>query len=69
MARRDNFLTAIYDGYPEIYHFLNQFYFEDTFLYHHEEMILSQRGVQQGGPLGPALFFLLIQPVALSMES
>ena len=39
-----------------------------SFLNFGEEVVLSEGGVQQGNPLGPPLFALLLHPVAKKLQ-
>lgn len=53
---------------PQIYKFIEQCYRHPTNLYHGEHTILSQRGVQQGDPLGPINFSLVIHNIISSLN-
>lgn len=54
---------------PEFYKFVDQCYRLPSNVYYREHVIQSQRGVQQGDPLGPALFCLVIQEIISSSEN
>jgi hypothetical protein len=69
MVRRDRVLSEVNDHVPELYSYLHQCYRHHSYLFYQENLIFSQRGVQQGDPLGPALFSLVIQPIVNSMKS
>jgi len=62
-------LNEVKDQLPELYPFLYQCYRDDSTLLYNETEILSSSGVQQGDPLGPALFSLILQPIILSLCS
>lgn len=47
---------------------MEQCYKHPTNIYYGENLIISQRGVQQGDPLGPALFCLTIQNIVSSLN-
>ena len=54
---------------PEYFEFISQCYTEKTILSNGTDQILSQRGAQQGDPLGPPLFCLVIHPLISSLNS
>ena len=59
--RRDKILEAVHDLAPNIYPFTHLAYEEPSHLFfNHSHVIPSQEGVQQGDPLGPLLFCLII---------
>lgn len=66
--RRDALLWKVKSTVPEIYKFVEQCYGLPTNVYYREHVILSQRGVHQGDPLGPALFCLVIQDIISSLQ-
>ena len=66
---RDKLLNAVKDRLPELYPFLYQCYRDDSTLLYNDTEILSSSGVQQGDPLGPALFSLILQPIISSLCS
>lgn len=66
--RRDALLNKVKSTVPEIYKFVEQCYRFPTNVYYREHIILSQRGVQQGDPLGPALFCLVLQDIISSLK-
>ena len=66
--RRDVLLNEVKSKIPEIYKFVEQCYKYPTNVYYGENLILSRRGVQQGDPLGPALFCLTIQNIISSLK-
>jgi hypothetical protein len=68
-VRRDHLLHCILSTAPEIYPFLFQCYREPSVLGFGTECLSSQRGVQQGDPLGPALFCLATHFIARQLQS
>lgn len=66
--RRDVLLDKVKSTIPEIFNFVEHCYGAPTNLYYREHVILSQRGVQQGDPLGPALFCLVLQDIISSLK-
>lgn len=69
MTCRSTILSRVKQFIPEYFNFINQCYKEHSFLSFNENIILSQRGVQQGDPLGPLLFCLAIHPIIMSLKS
>ncbi len=67
-VRRDIVLQEVKKQIPEIFKFVEQCYKLPTNVYYGENLILSQRGVQQGDPLGPALFCLALQNIIQSLK-
>ena len=67
--RRDVFLNIIRDRFPEMYSFVWQCYTTKSTLFWGESTLQSETGVQQGDPLGPALFSIAIQSVVRSLGS
>ena len=58
--RRDALLTVARRRVPELYPFIWQAYSGDSILFFEGGNLVSATGVQQGDPLGPALFSLAI---------
>jgi len=69
MVCREKMLKAVYDGIPQIFQFVKQCYKFPSNLFWNERGISSQRGCQQGDPLGPALFSITLHPLASKMLS
>lgn len=68
MIRRDSMLQAVAENTPELFAFLDQCYRNPSFLLYGNNLINSARGVQQGDPLGPALFCLTINNLTRSIS-
>jgi len=67
--RRDKVLQAAHTHLPEIYPFIWDCYSSKTSLFHGDFHLDSATGVQQGDPLGPALFALAIHGVTSEVKS
>jgi len=67
--RRDTILYIIHERFPSMFSFLSQAYSFPSQLYYGDTPISSRRGAQQGDPLGPALFALVVQPIILAVET
>jgi len=68
-VNRDIILNFFLENFSEAYYYILQSYGTPSFLAFGENNIHSQRGVQQGDPLGPFLFSLVIQPLISSLTS
>ena len=55
------FLKECHDKFPQIFKWVNFCYSQHSLLFFGEYTISSQAGVQQGDPLGPFLFCLVLQ--------
>ena len=64
--RRDKMLEAVKLHTPELFPFIYSCYSTSSSLYFHDTIISSAEGVQQGDPLGPLLFCLVIFPLTHS---
>lgn len=60
---RDKMLREVRDRTPEIFNYVAQCYTNPSYLNWNGNLILSERGCQQGDPLGPLLFSLTIHPI------
>ena len=67
--RRDRLLEVIKSELPELYPFIWQAYSSSSTLFFGDILIQFASGVQQGDPLGPALFSLSIHSLASSLSS
>ena len=67
--RRDRLLAVIHKSFPEIYPFIRLAYRSPSTLFFVDYTILSATGVQQGDPLGPALFSLTVHSFTTSLSS
>ena len=59
-ATREAFMAQVRKYYPELSWVVEWLYGSQPFLYYNGEKILCCEGVQQGCPLGPFLFALLL---------
>ena len=66
---RDVLLKVVRDLFPEIYPFVWQCYSSPSTLFFGEFVLQSATGVQQGDPLGPALFNLAIHSLISGLSS
>jgi len=69
MIHRERILNVIAESFPEAYLYVSQAYGSPSYLAYGKDRILSQRGIQQGDPLGPLLFSIIIQPLISSLSS
>ena len=67
--RRDRILEAVRELTPDAYHLFHQAYGYQSLLFHGEKIILSDTGLQQGDPAGPALFSLTVDSLVKSLTS
>ena len=67
-VERQTLLDATYEKLPSLYPFIKQCYGTDSHLFWNTNIISSQRGVQQGDPLGPPLFCLALHPIINSIH-
>lgn len=67
--RRDSMLEQVKAFLPGYFPFVSQGYMKESFLYFNSRKILSERGVQQGDPLGPILFALTLHPIILQTKT
>ena len=67
--RRDTFLSVARVRTPGLYKLLWQAYSSPTRLFFGEEGFASEAGIQQGDPIGPALFALSVDEAARGVQS
>lgn len=67
--RRDRLLTVVKEDFPHLYPFIWQAYSAPSTLFFGCHSLSSATGVQQGDPLGPALFSLAIHSLITSLTS
>jgi hypothetical protein len=69
MVDRTVLLDFVHEKAPELYLYLEQCYRSSSILSWNSNIISSSRGIQQGDPLGPALFCLAIHPLISELRS
>lgn len=66
---RAKMIATVREKYPHMLPYIHQCYATKSYLVYGKDIILSEEGVQQGDPLGPLLFCLVIQPIIDSLQS
>lgn len=66
---RAKMIQAVKIQYPKMFAFISQCYSTKSYLCYGNNIILSEEGVQQGDPLGPLLFCIMIQPIITNVQS
>ena len=67
--RRDVLLTVVKEEFPKLFPFIWQLYSSPSSLMFGDVILQSATGVQQGDPLGPALFSLSLLSLTKSLSS
>ena len=65
----DKMLAAVQKFEPNLLPFIHSSYSSQSFLFWNDKVIKSYEGVQQGDPLGPLLFCLIIYQISLKLKS
>lgn len=66
---RTKMIQIVKEKYPKMFAYISQCYGTKSYLCYGNDVISSEEGVQQGDPLGPLLFCLVIQPIILNVQS
>jgi len=69
LISRAQILAMVHKHLPELYHWVEWCYADDTHLVYGDFILKSREGVQQGDPLGPLLFALVIHTVLSRIKS
>ena len=66
---RSIFLTECFEKFPQIFKWVHFCYSKHSHLFFGDFIISSQAGVQQGDPLGPFLFCLVLQVLISKLKT